>query len=31
MKPWITNMTATSPFTNTMNLPMMFYKVQIYP
>jgi PKD repeat protein len=29
--PWMTNMTATSPFTNDMNMPMMFFKVQIYP
>lgn len=29
--PWIPNPSATSPLTNSMNQPMMFYRVQIYP
>jgi hypothetical protein len=31
MGPWIPNPTATSPFTNDMNQPAMFYKVQVWP
>jgi PKD repeat protein len=29
--PWITNAAATSPYTNDMTMPMMFFKVKIYP
>lgn len=29
--PWVPNPSATSPFTNDMNLPKMFYRVQISP